>query len=106
MTKHFTNHIGNMDFLLRRKNHHLLGEGCFPLWMTKPVDSKRILSGFEESESVEVEAVDEIPPPNFNPSLTGPFELVLLVLRGNFGESFSFFSDLHMISRVSVSSSM
>jgi hypothetical protein len=32
-----------------------------------PIDLVRDLLNFEESESVEIEVVDEIPTPNFNP---------------------------------------
>jgi hypothetical protein len=55
---------------------------------------------------VEVEVVDEIPPPNFNPPLNNLEELVLIQLRDLFSEPLSLFSDPYTMSNVSVSSSV
>jgi hypothetical protein len=52
-----------------------------------PIDSER---DSEESGRIEVEVVDEIPPPNFNPPLRGPFDHILLRVRGHFSEIFCF----------------
>jgi hypothetical protein len=50
-----------------------------------PLDLER---DYEESECVDIELVDKIPPPNFIPPLTSPFYHVLLRVRGQFSEPF------------------
>jgi hypothetical protein len=38
---------------------------------------------------MEVEVIEYIPPQNFNPPLTGPFDPILIQLNGPFGDPFS-----------------
>jgi hypothetical protein len=56
---------------------------------------KSQIKGLEESETFEVEVVDESPPPHFNPPLTGPNDPILVQVRDLFSEPFSLFSDPH-----------
>jgi hypothetical protein len=67
-----------------------------------PIESER---DFEGSERIQIEVVDEIPPPNFNPPLTGPFDPVLLRVGEHFSEPFSLFNNPHMMFGMSDSSS-
>jgi hypothetical protein len=57
-------------------------------------DDIEIERDYEESKSVDIEVVDEIPSPNFNPPLIVPFDLILIRPRVNFSDSSLFFSDV------------
>jgi len=50
-----------------------------------------------ESDNIEVEVVDEIPSPNFNPPLNSPNNPILIQIRELFSEPFSLFSDPHIM---------
>jgi hypothetical protein len=47
---------------------------------------------FDDTVLVEVEVVDECPPPNFNPPFTEPDTPILVQVMEFFGEPFSLFS--------------
>jgi hypothetical protein len=61
---------------------------------------------FDKTSLVEVEVVDERPPPNFNPPLTDPEAPILVQVKEIFSEPFSLFSSPHTMSVPSVSSSV
>jgi hypothetical protein len=71
----------------------------------EPLESKRQFLDLGGIEHVEVEVVDEIPPPNLNPPLTNPFGPILLEIGRNLSDSFSFFNSHNMVG-VNGSSSM
>jgi len=64
------------------------------------------VSDSEKYKQVEIEVIDEIPPPKFNPPLIVPFNPLLIQVNIPFGDHVSYFNNPHKNSCINGSSSM
>jgi hypothetical protein len=83
-----------------------VGKGGWPPISTWIKDFKGSYIFFEENNFIEVEVVDEHPPPNFNPPLTELGTPLLVHVREIHSETFSLFIRAPTMSKPGVSSSV
>jgi hypothetical protein len=76
------------------------------MFTSNNIDSIEYRRDSKGSESIQIEVIDEIPPPKFHPPLTGPFDPVLLRVKEHFSEPFFLFNNLHTMFGTSDSLSM